>query len=114
MKIFEQLRAERTGMRRQDEFREDVLTVDYGKTGEIRPYTLNANEEWHLTGTLRVTFWANKAQFDDAIKIAERAMIARLFGDVLAELPELRLAISNGDRRGCLSVCDRIEAKLKG
>lgn len=114
MKILEQLRTERTGVLRPDEFREGVLTADYGKTGEVKPYTLDANEEWYLTGTLRVKFWANKVQFDDALKIAEKVMIARLYGDILAELPELRLAINSGDRRDCFNVCDRIEAKLWG
>ena len=110
--ILGRLQAKQTGMRRYDEFREPVLSVDCGKTGEVRPYTRDANEEWHLTGTVRVTFWANKAQFSDAIKVAEKALIARLYADVLAELPELRLAISNGDRRSASAVLDRIEATI--
>lgn len=114
MRILQQLQAERTGTQRMDDFREPPFTVECGTTGKIRPDTLDANEEWHLTARVGVTFWANKAQFHDAMKVAERALIARLYEDVLAELPELRLALSDGNRRAALEICGRIESKLKG
>ena len=114
MKILENLQAKETGNRRLDEFREPVLVVDYVKTGQIRHDTTDSNSEWHLTATLCVTFWANNAQLSTAKKLAEKVLVARLYQDVLAELPELRLAISNGDRRAALRVCDRIDAKING
>ena len=115
MRILQDLMAEKTGRRRIDDFRDPPFTVEYGKTGNINdPQNLATNEEWHLTAKVRVTFWANKAQFHDAMKIAERALIARLYEDIIIELPELRLALSDGNRRAALEIFGRIESKLRG
>ena len=114
MKILEQLQTKPTGYARYDEFESPTLAMTYEPTGNVRPYQLDANEEWCLFGNISITFWANKAQFEEATKLAKRALVARLYGDILVELPELRLALSDGDKRRAFAVCDRIEDKLIG
>ena len=103
-----------TGINRIDEFRDDGSFFKMGcvETGEYLPYTLDRNQEWRLTVTLTVTFWANQAQRHDAHKIAEKVLVSRLYGDVLADLNELRLQISNGDRVASMALCDRIMTKI--
>ena len=111
--ILNRLEATRTGMRGRNEFNQTpFLKIETGKTGKVKPYTLDANEEWHLTAKLTVTFWANQAQFERASDTAERALVSRLYADVLGEVNELRLQISNGDQLACMEICDRIESKL--
>lgn len=115
MKVLQQLHRRRTGMQRYDEFDTPAAyDVHCGATGEMRPDTLDRNEEWQLSATLCVTFWANQAKFDTAVKIAERALSHRLYGDVLSELYQLRLAVSNGDRRAAYIVIDRLQNTMEG
>jgi hypothetical protein len=110
--ILEHLEARSIGYRHLDEFdAPDFCTVKYGETGKSR-YGLDANQEWCLEATISVTFWANTAQYQHAREIAERALVHRLYADVLRELPELRMQISNGSRMGCLRIVDRIEQTL--
>lgn len=115
MKILERLRKHRShNPTRNDEFSRYPITVDLSKTGAIPGdyYYRHKQQEWCLSATIAINFWSNKEQFDESIKIAERALIARLFGDIFCEIAEMRLAISNGDRLEANRVCDRIEKKL--
>lgn len=79
------------------------------ETGEIRPHTLDRNEEWELRLTLSQKFWANRVQRPGVEKIARRALAAELYADVLRELPHLRLCIESGDVAGARESVERIE-----
>lgn len=106
MKLFE-----REGrMQRNDDFgRQSVVDVIAGETGETKPYEMVAKRQWFLEAKVSVTFWANKAQYNDARKIAERALKARLYEGVLMEIHNARLAVSNGDKREAWSALDRMQ-----
>lgn len=114
LEVLTRLESIGTGIRGVDDFRSQTpfFEIEMGETGKWKPNTLDANEEWHLTAKLTVTFWANRAQLDRARETAERALVHRLYADTLGDLAELRLAISNGDRSASMAVCDRIESKL--
>lgn len=112
--IINRMRMDKTGMRRRDEFCEPPFTMEFEKTGERKEYVLDANEEWCLSAKIAVLFWANSVQVNDAVKIAERALLNRLYGETLGYLAELRLAISNGDRNTANSICGIIEQQLIG
>lgn len=82
-------------------------------TGEIKPHTLNANEEWELRLTFVQRFWANRVQRPRVEAMAREAMAAAVFADVLRELPHLRLCIESGDTLGAHEAVDRIERATK-
>jgi hypothetical protein len=112
--VLEHLQERSLGYRRRDDFMApDFFAVKCGPTNvPLRPGT-DANEQFCLEATLSVTFWANQAQFSRAREIAERALIHRLYADVLADLTELHLQINNGDRDACHKIVCNIESKLK-
>ena len=112
MKIIEHLQEKSEAIRRMDDFRSpDFFKIESGQTGKVIPGT-DANTEHYLEAKIAVTFWANQAQYHDARKLAQEVLVHRLYGDVIAELSELRLQISNGDRVACLMTVDRLGSKL--
>ena len=95
-------------MQGYDEFVKPLVYWNVGETGEVRDHTPDRNQEWFLEATVRITFWANKAQYHDAARLAETALLHRLYEPVLRELHNMRLAISNGDKREAFAVVDRM------
>jgi hypothetical protein len=113
MNILEKLKIEvaRTGVRRLDEFDRGVLQLDFEKLPPSSA-TYDIAEEYLLTGKIIVRFYAKDGMFESSLRHAKRVLINRLYGDTLAELDELRLAIGNGDRKIALQICKRIEDLL--
>jgi len=112
LSVLDRLETRSTGYRRMDDFSApDFFKVESGETGKIRP-GIYANEEWYIQATLSVTFWANQAQFQFAKEIAEHALVNRLYYDVLSDLNELQLQISNGDKMACREIVCRIKSKI--
>ena len=110
-----ELRARKGNMRRMDDFgRDSVIEINAGETGATKPYRLDANQEWFLEAKVSITFWANQAQYSGALRVAERALKARLYEGVLMELHNARLAVSNGDRREAFAALDRMQAIVDG
>jgi hypothetical protein len=111
-KIIDHLYKKSESIRRMDDFRSHpFFTIETGQTGAVRPRT-DANTEHYLEARITTTFWANQAQFEHARELAEQALVYRLYGEVIAELSELRLQISNGNREACLMAVDRLGSKL--
>lgn len=81
------------------------------QTGQYKP-GVDACDEWCLELTIAVNFWANPAQLSDAKAIAEKALVHRLYADVIARLTDLELAISNGDRESCRFIVNQIRDSL--
>jgi hypothetical protein len=95
-----------------DDFRSPVFfEITSEETGNTRP-GLDANQEFYLEARLTVTFWANRAQYECARELAETVLVHRLYGDILGELSELKLQISNGDRGASMLAVSRLEQKL--
>jgi len=114
MSILTELVTQNTGLRRFDTFKKPLLTLDCDETGNYRYHTIDANTEFLLKGTLCVPFWANSAQYNTARKAAVEVLVSRLYAEVFAILPELRLAISDGDREAALKLCGELEAEIRG
>lgn len=108
------LRERATGMCRPEEFmrKPAVFELDEHKTGEIRPYTPDRNEEYELTLTVGVRYWANKAQRSDARRNAESVLAHTLYKDVLAELSQIRHAVWDGDQSAALTRIAALEQGL--
>ena len=110
MKLFSKaVTAERGDLVRVDDF---GVRTSYGPTGEVRDDTLDRNQEWFLRATVEMRFWANRAQYADAERIARRAMMHHVYSDVLMEIAQLRSAVSDGDRMKCYAIIDRIDSVL--
>lgn len=110
---LEHLRERNTHYKRRDEFMApEFCTIMCAPTAAPRRYDTDTNEQWILEVMFSVTFWANRVQYPKAREIAERTLIHRLYGDILADLSELKLAIINGDKDACLQVCFEMEGKL--
>jgi hypothetical protein len=108
------LRERATGMCRPEEFmrKPGVLELDERTTGEIRHYTPDRNEEYELTLTVGVRYWANKAQRADLRQNAEAILLRTLYQDVLADLSQIRHAVLDGDRKAALSRICELESRL--
>jgi hypothetical protein len=108
LNALDRLIETKTETRGFDEF----ASVHCKKTGEIKDYTSDKNEEYVITLALRVNFWANQAQYNEARQFAEKVLVAKLYHEILGDLSELRLQISNGHRYEAMKICNSIESKL--
>jgi len=85
------------------------VTFDCKETGGVKLDTFDSNEEWELRLVLAQRFWANRAQRPHVEQRARKALAAKLYEDVLRELPHLRLCIESGDTEGAREACARIQ-----
>lgn len=109
------LRERATGMCRPEEFmrRPGVFEIEDKPTGEIRPHTLSQNEEYELTLTVGVRYWANNAQRASARKNAESILTHTLYENVLSELVGIRHAVYDGDQLVALRRIATLEERLR-
>ena len=113
MSFIDRLTERTTGTRRVSQWRDkDILQISAGATGNIRPYTTDSNEEYEMTLTVGVRFWANKAQYSEARRTAERHLAQTLYGDAIAIVARLRSAISDGDRDEAMAACAALERAM--
>lgn len=113
MSILDQLREERTYQQRVSDFRAPALAdLSCEKTGEIRPHTIDRNEQYRLSATIAVDFWANQAQYQQARRIATRVLLDRLYGDTLALLSEAEKGVYDGDAKTVLAAISSIRKNL--
>ena len=113
LNVLDHLEERSLGYRRLDDFNApDFFTVGCGATGKHLQYGSDPNEEWCLTATIAVTFWANPAQHSRAKEIAKKALVHRLYADILGDLAELHLQISSGNRDECQRIVCQIQSKI--
>lgn len=111
--LLKEFHETKTGRERLDEFDYERVSVVCeripiaDRTGYGRQY------ESELSATIRVKFWSNNAQYEHARRAATETLLRFIYGDVLNELPELRSAIFDGDRRRALEIVSRMEEIMK-
>lgn len=102
------------GSRKPDEFDDNIIQYEVINTGYVKDLSsFTMQEEYCLQAKASVNFWANKAQYQTALKIAERTLNAHLYGDMYAEIHKTRLAVSNGDRKAAFAAIDAMERILE-
>jgi hypothetical protein len=108
------LRERATHMCRPEEFRRvpAVFDLNEEKTGERRYGTMDRNEEYELTLTVGVRYWANNAQHSDARQNAEAILARTLYEDVLRALSEIKHAVYDGDQQAALGRIVELEQEL--
>lgn len=114
MTALEQLRERATGMQRPEEFMRapGVFDLREQETGATRPHTLDRNEEYELSLTVGVRYWANKVQRADQRRNAESVLARTLYADVLASLSEIRHAVYDGDKLAAIARIGALESRL--
>lgn len=114
MSIFDKLDDKLTGMRRPIQLWGDPISVKMAarETGNVRPYTPDANVEHELSATVLVRFWANSAQLPYARETAERALATLLYSDVLAKLSQIEHAVMNDDGPAAYQACGEMRSLL--
>jgi hypothetical protein len=114
MGLLDKCREERTGMRVPLRINRTAFDMQTEKTGKIRDYTADSNEEYAITLKIQQNFWANKAQLHGgAWKYAVEALAYTLYEDVYRELPHLKACICSGDEAGAMEAVSRIEQAMK-
>jgi hypothetical protein len=114
MLLSKELMARKGDVVRVDNFSDPLVQIVQGETGRLREHTLDRTQEWFLEATARVTFWANKAQFYDSKRDAQRQLMRYLYSDVWLELARLRSAVNDGDKEACWAALGRIDRVLDG
>ena len=92
---------------------DDFVSIVTCATGNVKPYDLPQNEEYRMEARVVVKFWANRAEFPDAQRIALHAIYAGIYAEVMQFLPRLRLAISDGSKSDAFRICDLMESVMR-
>ena len=111
MSIFDKLQERATGMRTP---RREPFSVTMQECAISHRPVIDANTEYELQATVRITYWANDAQRTHARRIAEKSLAAFLYGDFLALVSQCEHAISDGDDAAAISACSAMRDKILG
>lgn len=98
MSILDKVQEIDTRTRRPQEFI-PLVTTRATRTDEIRLGdfgSFSAQTRFILQVVIAVDFWANKAQYSDARRNAERYFLAKLYENLHPHLVDLHKAISDG------------------
>lgn len=87
----------------------DVTMIDDGGYG---PY---ANQsKFGLEVAVRATFFANQAQYPEALRNAQELVNREFFGDVLKYINYARRAVMECDKAGAMRALDMLEKEMTG
>ena len=87
-----------------------VAVEDMNKRPE--PSGFGLSKQYRMTLACAVEFWANSAQYAEAVKQAEKVLLNQVHQDVLRHLALLRSAIHNQDEEAALKVIEMIQEDL--
>lgn len=112
--ILDKLQEIATGSQRREELWGPPLkaTVSEHETGGVEPMGFATRREYALSATVVATYWANQAQRSEARKVAERALVQTLYGDVLAKLAHIEHAVMDSDGRRAMQHCGELRELL--
>lgn len=115
MSILDYLQCRAVQNRRMDQFSVAQCNMESRSAHAVRNNEfVGVQEEYILSATISIRFWANNAQHSDARQHAEKALVHSMYKDVLAHLHSLRKAISDGDRIAAFTIADHIQHELVG
>lgn len=113
MSILDKLTETDTGFRRPGwPSRPAVLSITCEQTEPEAIGGPATQFEFELRGEIAVRFFANKAQFNDAKRNAQKLFLLKLYGDIIPLLYEVRGAIFDGDPETALSALGAIEKEI--
>lgn len=114
MSILEKLQVVDRQHQRPSDFSEPVslVTLNVAETGNMVSAGLATTFEFALTAKLEIRFGANKAQYNEALKNAQKQMLIALYGDILPHVYACKSAIFAGDAAQALTMLGRIEKEI--
>ena len=91
-----------------------------GVTIAMASHQINENEigsmsyqfGFYLEAKLRVTFYANKAQHEGALRNAEKQILHHLYKDIREPLLRAKSCVFAGDAKGTLDALDAIATEI--
>jgi len=113
-RLIDQFELRRGDSRRYDGFSRGLIVEKEARsTGAISPVPGGVpKDEYTLRVTLGVNFYSNAAQLAEARKVAERSLLAHLYGDTLNKLQRAEQAVWDGDPEAVLEALNDIRAML--
>lgn len=111
MNILQRLKDTPTGFRKAGRIG-PIVDISEDVTGRIKNNCCTPCEEYALSLTVGVNYFANPAQKPHARKAAERHLLHVLYGDVLPIAAEIESAIFSGDYQTALEACSRLKSEL--
>ncbi len=92
----------------------DTFDIHEVKVGETGRTNLGIDRCTEFTITLKVgaSFWANQAQYQDALKVAEKVLLQRLHGKLFGIADAIRSAVYSGDAKQILHYAGQIDEEL--
>ena len=112
MTLLDKLDVQNTYRLRMDPFAKSMLDIRCEPTGITRPM-IDRHTQYLLSAMVTVEFWANTAQYEGALKLARRRLIAEMYSDILVEIPRLMHAINDGNRDECFKIASRIKRTIE-
>ena len=110
MSILNKLQEKQTGL--QAYGLTPFLNMTERDTGEINYSTPDRNMEYVLEGTIRVKYWANKAQHPDARRQAEQLFLSHLYGDLYSQCIQIKSDLFNQDIASALKRLDKMFTEI--
>jgi hypothetical protein len=90
------------------------VSFDLKDTGNINPAGFATQQEYILTVTIGASFWANKAQYNDALRQARRVVLNTAYGDTLSRIDQAIAAIFHDDTETAIESLNAIRNELVG
>lgn len=112
MSIEKNFEVRETGMKYLDEFRKETYHVSSHVSYDVMGDSYS--RDYLLSLTASVKFRASAQTYKSALNNAKRMLHAKIFSEIVDLLPELQLAIYNGDRDAALAIYDRLHAAATG
>jgi len=92
-----------------------AFSISDAETGkELVPNGLSVQREYMQTFSARVTYWANDVERPRARSYAHQALVRTIYGDILAKLHYLKLAVVTGSREEAVTLLDDITKTVEG
>lgn len=81
---------------------------------ELQATHYRTEEEYILSGTVGVEFWANPAQLEREVERAKKVFARRMYGEIESLVHEVMNAVNDEDRDRAMQICGMILDCTKG
>ena len=82
------------------------------KTGEVKPYQMDSNEEYVISLKVAVSFWANTAQRSSHAESAEKVLANELFHPIPHLLDRICKATMDNDQEEVFKLVNMIREEV--
>ena len=115
MSILEKVQEVETRTKRMQEF-VPLIAIKAKETDESRLGEFGSFSDqtrFILQVVIAVDFWANRAQYNDSRKMAERYLLAKLYENLRPHLIDLRKAVSDGSLHDAIDALGKLQQEME-